>query len=59
MRRWTGALAGRGAERQRAAGRPAANLPDNILHVLLAGASLLIAVTAGALGASTRRASDV
>ncbi len=31
------------------------NLPDNILHALLAGASLLVAVSAGALGASSRR----
>ncbi len=31
------------------------NLPDNILHALLSGASLLIALSAGALGASARR----
>ncbi len=31
------------------------NLPDNILHALLSGGSLLIALSAGALGASARR----
>ncbi len=31
------------------------NLPDNILHALLAGASLFVAVSAGALGVSARR----
>ena len=32
------------------------NLPDNILHLLLAAGSLFVALTAGALGASARRA---
>ncbi len=31
------------------------NLPDNILHALLSGASLFIALSAGALRASARR----
>jgi len=34
------------------------NLPDNILHAILAGASLFVALSAGALGASARRARD-
>ena len=32
------------------------NLPDNILHLILAAGSLFVALTAGALGASARRA---
>ncbi len=32
------------------------NLPDNLLHLLLAAGSLFVALTAGALGASARRA---
>ena len=33
------------------------NLPDNILHAILAAASIFVALTAGALGASARRES--